>query len=333
MIVLCPKIFGHNGQEETGRKMKNKKMGGAAVGAGGKVLKFLKKNSIGYLFIMPVLIGMAWFTFYPMISSFIFSFLEYDMINPAKFIGLKNYIRAFTLDWDEVGNSLGVTAIYAVASITIDIVLSFLLAVALNRKVRGIRLLRTLYYLPVLIPAVVSSIIWVNLFDVEFGLANAILNAFGLPSYTWFSDGKSSMITLLFTGLFGLGGSLMLWISALNSIDTQYYEYAETEGANSFVKLIKITIPLCTPTFFYKLITGIIAALQNFTVSYVLSNSRAVTDDSLLFFAVNIYNKAFHQYRMGYASALSWILFVIIAALTLLVFRSQKKWVFYGEDN
>lgn len=313
--------------------MTSKRMNGFTENTGGKILKFIKKNYVGYLFVMPVIIGMLWFTFYPMISSFVFSFLDYDMINPAKFIGFKNYVRAFTLDWDVVGKSLGVTGVYAVASITIDIVLSFLLAVALNRKVRGIRFMRTLYYLPVLIPSVVSSIIWVNMFDVEFGIANAFLDLLGLPPYTWFADGKSSMITLLFTGLFGLGGSLMLWISALNSIDTQYYEFAETEGASAFTKLIKITIPLCTPTFFYKLVTGIIAALQNFTVSYVLSNSRAVTDDSLTFFSVNIYNKAFHQYRMGYASALSWILFVIIAVLTVLVFRSQKKWVFYGEDN
>ena len=291
-----------------------------------------KKYYAGYLFVLPVVLGMLLFTFVPMLSSLIYSFCEYDVVNPPKFIGFQNYIRAFTVYWEETGNSLKVTFLYAIVSIPLEIVLSFLLAVMLSQNIRGVRFFRTLYYLPCLIPGIVSSMLWVNIFDMQYGVANHLLNLVGLPSYTWFSSSDSAMITLIFTTLFGLGASLLLWVSAIKGIDTQYYEVAALEGAGPVTRLLKITVPMCTATIFYKLITGIIAALQVFTSAFVITNSRATPDGSLDFYSVVIYRKAFDMFRMGYASALAWVLFLIIAVLTAIVFVTNKNWVYYGEE-
>ena len=297
-----------------------------------KLSAWFKKYYSGYLFVLPVVLGMLIFTFIPMLSSLIYSFCDYDVVNPPTFVGLQNYIRAFTVYWAETGNSLKVTFIYALVSIPLEIVLSFLLAVLLSQNIRGVRLFRTIYYLPCLIPGIVSSILWVNIFDMQYGVANHLLELVGLPPYTWFSESHSAMPTLIFTSLFTLGASLLLWVSAIKSIDTQYYEVAVLEGAGPFTRLLKITVPMCTATIFYKLVTGIIAALQVFTSAFVITNSRATPDNALDFYAVVIYRKAFDMFRMGYASALAWILFIIIAILTFIVFKTNKNWVFYGEE-
>ena len=293
--------------------------------------KAIKKNFIGYIFIAPVLLGIFLFTLAPMLSSLYYSFFDFNMLSSPKNFGLQNYIQAFTSRRIAFYQSLKVTFTATLIGVPISLVGSFSLALFLNRQIKGIRFLRTCYYLPAIIPVVVSSLIWRVSLDYNYGLFNAILNLIGLPSATLFTKASSTMPTYIFLGFFGFGGGMILWIAQLKSIPEFYYEAAELDGAGYFRKLFKITIPMCTPVIFYNLIMGIIGNLQTFSSVYVLTNGTSGIQDSLLFYVMNIYNNAFTYLRMGYASALAWILFVIIGLLTFIVFKTSGL-VFYGED-
>lgn len=298
-----------------------------------KFCKAIKDNYAGWLFIMPTVLGILFFTVYPMLSSLYYSFFDYNIVSPPTNFGFQNYIRPFTTGWEDFGQSLKVTFVYSIVSIPLGLVLSFMLALFLNqKKIKGMRFFRLLYYLPVIIPAVVSSLLWKDILNEQTGLINSMLNAVGLPSFTFFNRAETSMPTLIFMGLFGLGGGMILWIASLKNIPDSLYEAADIEGAGYFSKLFKITIPMCTPVIFYNLITGVIGALQTFGGVFVLTGGGGGIDNSLLFYVMNVYNEAFSsRLAMGYASALSWILFLIIGILTVIMFRTSK-WVFYGEE-
>ena len=223
--------------------------------------------------------------------------------------------------------------IFLYAPIAVMMVLSFLLALLLNRNFKGIGVFRVLIYLPVVIPVTVSGIIWRNFTEVDFGLANAFLEALGLPRFTFFDAADTSMFSLIFFNLWGLGGGMILWLSALKNVPPALYEAAEIDGAGRGRRLISITIPMCTPMIFYNLIMNIIGSLQTFGSVYTLTGGSTGEENSLLFYLMKVYNDAFNFQgkTMGYACAESWVLFLIIAALTAVVFKTSK-WVFYGED-
>lgn len=294
--------------------------------------RYFKKNWVGLLYVSPVVIGILVFTLLPMATSLFDSFFKYDGITDREWNNFKNYIRPFTIDGETFYKSLGVTFLYSFVNIPLTMVLSFLLALFLNRKLKGIKIFRTLYYLPVVIPTVIYGLLWRNFTDVEYGLANSMLESIGLGAFPFLTSEKTAMVTLIFLNLFGLGGGMVLWIASLNGISPELYEACDLEGANGWQKLIYITVPMCTPMIFYNLIMGIIGSLQTFGNVFVLTNGRAGPNNSLLFYVINVYFTAFSTSpEIGYASALSWILFVIIGLFTLLVFRTSK-WVFYGED-
>lgn len=298
-----------------------------------RIGKAIKNNYTGWLFIMPTVLGVLLFTLYPMVSSLVYSFFDYNIVSPPQNFGLQNYIKPFTTGWKEFSRSLQVTVVYSVVSIPLNMVLSFALALLLNKDVKGMRFFRLLYYLPVIIPGVVSGLLWRDIMQPNGGIMNALFEKVGLPASKFFMDKHTAMPTFIFTGLFGLGGGMILWIASLKNIDPGLYEAADLEGANCFVKLFKITLPMCSPVIFYNLITGVIGALQTFGGVYVITGGGGGPDNSLLFYVMNIYNQAFSsRFSMGYASALSWILFLIIGALTLIMFKTSK-WVFYGGDE
>lgn len=297
-----------------------------------KINKAIANNYAGWLFIMPTVLGILFFTLYPMCSSLVYSFFDYNIVKPPENFGFQNYIKPFTDGWPEFSKSLEVTFVYSLVSIPLNMVLSFALALMLNQKARGMRFFRLLYYLPVIIPGVVSGLLWRDIMQPNGGIMNALLEAVGLPTSKFFMDKTTAMPTLIFTGLFGLGGGMILWIAALKNISPDLYEAADIEGANVFVKLFCITIPMCSPVIFYNLITGVIGALQTFGGVYVLTGGGGGVDNSLLFYVMNIYNQAFSsRFAMGYASALSWILFFIIGVLTFIMFKTSK-WVYYGGE-
>ena len=243
--------------------------------------------------------------------------------------GFHNYVNVFTnvILRDKFMKSLLHTGEYLIFSIIIGLVLSFLLALFLNQKLKGMSVYRVLYYLPNLLPPVCSAIVWADITDPLYGLGNSLLNSMGLPSYSFYADPSTAMPTFLVLSLWGLGGGLMLWIAQFQNIPDALYEAADIEGANAFKKCINITIPMSTPTIFYTLINSIIAGLQVFG-PYLITG--AGPDDSPLFFVTNIFINH-REFNMGLACALSWMLFLVIALLTLILFR-KSKWVFYGED-
>lgn len=292
-----------------------------------------KKEWQGWVFIAPVMVGIAVFTVLPMAESFYFSFFRwYNVISPPKGFGLYNYITMFKLD--HFWKSLKVTFTYSLISIPIYMVLSFMLAVLLNSKIRGVGIYRVLMYLPVIIPATVSGIIWRNFTDVEFGFANTMLTAVGLPPSQFFDAASSSMPTLIVMGLWNLGGGMVLWLSSLKNVSQELYEAAEIDGAGGIVKFFRITIPMCTPMIFYNLVMNIITSLQTCGSILVLTGGTSGADESLLFYLMKVYFDAFSLQgkTMGLACAESWFLFLIIAALTAVVFKTSR-WVFYGEEN
>lgn len=297
------------------------------------VKRYISKNYRGWLYVSPVVLGVLIFTLYPMISSLYDSFFSYNVLKPRVWNNFKNYIYPFTRDWEKFSKSLEVTGIYTVVHVTLSVTLSFALALMLNRKLKGIKIIRTLFYLPVMIPVVISGLMWRNVLDVEYGFLNSFLTQkLHFEPLTLLSSPKTSLVTVISLNFFSLGSSLLLWLSSMKGISAELYEYADIEGANVWTKIFKITVPMCSPMIFYNLIMGIITSLQTFNSVYVLTNGTAGPKDSLLFFVTNIYVTAFGKTpQIGYASALSWILFVIIGLLTTVVFKTSR-WVFYNEE-
>lgn len=290
------------------------------------------KSWHGWLFISPVLLGIAFFTFLPMAESFYFSFFRrYNVITAPEGFGLFNYKLMF--QQKDFWQSVKVTFLYTVTSIPLYMVLSFLLAVLLNSKIKGVGVYRVLIYLPVIIPVTVSGILWRNFTDVDFGLANEMLKSLGFGRSQFFESAKTAMPSLIAMGLWNLGGGMVLWLSALKNVPQNLYEAADIDGANAFTKLFRITIPMCTPMIFYNLIMNIIGSLQTFGSVVALTGGSAGEGNSLLFYLMKVYNDAFNisGKTMGLACAESWVLFAVIAILTAIVFKTSK-WVFYGEE-
>ena len=297
-----------------------------------KIKREWVKFFTGVLFASPVIIGILVFTYYPAVQSLYYSFTNYDMFNQKDFIWFANYEMIFTLDpdtWKVIANTL----IYAGVSVPLNLVLGFLLAQAANFKIKGITVYRTLFYLPVIIPAVASGLLFVDMFQVgPSGIFNNILGIIGLPELTWFSSAKTSLASFIFMNVWNVGGGMIIWLSCFKQIPVALYEAAELDGANAWNKLVHITVPMSTPIIFYNLITGIIGSLQ-VSSSLIVGGSRGKgVENSLYFIAVKIYNEAFKSINMGYASAFAWVLFLFIALLTVLIFK-RSKWVFYGGED
>ncbi|MDR0831865.1 MAG: sugar ABC transporter permease [Bacillales bacterium] len=292
---------------------------------------FVKKNINGWLFNLPLFIGLLVFTAIPMVMSLLYSFYETDGITAIP-VGFANYIRIFTLHDSQLPRILLNTIIYTLISIPLNLVLSYLLAVLLNTKVKGLGIFRVVYYLPVIIPGVVAGLLWKDIYDNTYGIFNKILSFFGIAPQTWFSDAKTAMASLLLMNVWGIGGGMILWLSAFKNIPAQLYESAKLDGAGPIRRFLHITIPLSTPMIFFNVITSIIGTLQyNGTLTFAGRAGRG-PDDSLYMYGVKIYNEAFVRSNVGYGSALSWVLLIVVGLITLVLFKTSK-WVFYGEDS
>ncbi len=285
-----------------------------------------------FAFVLPVVIGILLFTLAPMISSLLYSFTRTftTVKGMGEWVGLENYKNIFTVYWKEIGESLGITFLYTLISLPLNLVLSFALALFLAKDIRGIRVFRVIYYLPVMLPAVVSGILWSSLANSSDTSAfNAILIQLHLPTYSFYDSGDTAMTTFILMGLFNIGGNMILWIAQIKAIPDSMYEVADLEGANGFVRLFRIIIPMCTPMIFYNLIMGIINSLQVFN-GVITLNIEPEGKEALDFIVVQIYD-FYTSTDLSMACALSWILFVIIAVISGLTFRFNK-WVYYGEE-
>lgn len=286
-----------------------------------------KKARLGVLFTLPWIVGLLVFYAYPLISSIYYSLTTYSILSPGKFIGLRNYSNLFSdpLFWKSVSNTLYFTAI----SVPVNIVVGIIIALLLNQKIRGVGLYRTIFFIPTLVPIVATATVWKFLMDSQYGLFNQMLNMLGMASIPWLTSEVYSKLSLVMIAAWGVGQAIIINLAGLQDISPTYYEAAEVDGATGWQKMRNITLPLLTPVIFYNVVMGTINALQSFTLPYAITGGEGTPVNSLLFYVMYLYNNAFGYMKMGYASAMAWILFVIIMALTLVIFGSSKRWVHY----
>ncbi|WP_107726954.1 carbohydrate ABC transporter permease [Desmospora activa] len=286
---------------------------------------------LGLAFASPFITGFLFLTVIPFVQSFYFSFTEYDIFTDAKWVGFDNYIRIF--QDENFYKALGNTFFMAFIAVPISLLVSLLIALLLNMKVKGIALYRTVYYLPTVIPGVAGSILWLWIFNPEMGILNTVLRYLHLPDPAWLMDPAFTKPSLIIMGLFGSGGGALIYLAALQGIPKDFYEAASIDGANWWHKFYAIILPALSPVTLFQLIMGLIGAFQIFTESVILTGGAlGGPDQSLLFYAVYLYNEAFVNLNMGYASALAWILFVIVMLITVVIFKSSLRWVYYGGE-
>lgn len=311
--------------------MKGKLISGPKTGGSGKKSWITKQQTKwGYIFIAPALLGMALFSIGPILFSLAISFTKWDIVTPMEFIGLGNYSRLFQ---DElVLKSIWATLYYTLLTVPTTLVVTFLMALLLNTKIKGMSVFRTIIYIPSIIPVVASSAVWMYLYNPIYGLFDTILRNIGMAPVDFLFDRKAVIPSLAFMAVWGAGNTVVIYLAGLQGISGELLEAAEVDGANALQKLFKIKIPMMTPIIFYNLIMGIINCMQTFTQAYIMTEGGP--ENTSLFYALLLYRTAFKNSEMGYAASMSWVLFVIIGILTLLFFRTSGKWVYYesGDD-
>jgi len=279
----------------------------------------------GYVFISPWLVGFVLFTAGPMLASIVLSLMEWELIVPPTFVGLGNFRQLMADRY--VSISLYNTAYYTFLSVPLHLITALIAAILMNQRVRFISYYRTLYYLPSVTPAVASALLWSFVFNPDYGLANAVLQMFGLPAQGWFFDPALAKPTFILVSLWNLGSAMVIFLAGLQGIPDTLYEAASIDGANWLAKFWSITLPMLSPVIFFNLVMGIIASFQVFTGAYIITNGGPA--DATLFYVLYLYRNAFQFFRMGYASALAWVLFLIILVFTLLQLRLARRWVYY----
>lgn len=290
-----------------------------------------KQFWLGLAFASPFIIGFLFLTVIPFLQSLYFSFTEYDIFTPPKWIGLDNYIKIF--HDESFYKALSNTFYMAFIAVPITLVANLLIALLLNMKVKGIAFYRTIYYLPTVVPAIATSILWLWILNPDMGILNTFLRKVGLPDPAWLLDPSFTKPSLIIMGLFASGGGALIYLAALQGIPKEFYEAAEIDGANWWHKLRYIILPALSPVTLFQLIMGLIGAFQIFTESFILTGGAlGGPDQSMLFYAVYLYNEAFANLNMGYASALAWILFVIVVLITVVIFKTSLRWVYYGGE-
>ncbi|MEZ4733705.1 MAG: sugar ABC transporter permease [Caldilineaceae bacterium] len=279
----------------------------------------------GYLMVGFWLVGFLIFTAGPILASMGLSFTAWDLIADPKWAGWSNY-RTLLKD-DLIHVSLWNTLYFTAVLVPLSTIGALLLALAMNLPLRGIRLYRTLYYLPSITPAVATTLLWLLIFQPEFGVANYLLRQVGLPKQLWLMDPDLAKPILILIALWGVGGSIPIFLAGLQAIPPELYEAAEIDGSNRWNSFRRVTLPLLTPVIFFSVITGIIGSFQVFTSAYIATDGGP--ENATLFYVLLLYRNAFQYFKMGYASAMAWLLFVIVLLFTILQFRLARHWVHY----
>jgi oligogalacturonide transport system permease protein len=289
----------------------------------------MENKNIGLLYIFPWLIGLFIFTIYPFVTSLILSFTNYNIINMPRFIGLSNYINMFH---DSIfKTSLLATIEFVIITVPLKLIFSLLIAYILNFKLRGINFFRTAYYLPSILGGNVAiAVMWQFLFA-QNGLVNQFLTLFHVKPVGWFSNALGALFTISALRIWEFGSTMIIFLAGLKDIPQELYEAAAVDGAGKVRTFFKVTIPLLTPIIFFNLVMQLIQAFQEFNGPYLITNGGPLYKTYLL--GMMIYDNSFKYFKMGYASAISWFLFVIIMIFTMFVFKSSKYWVFYADEG
>lgn len=297
-----------------------------------KYKKKLKQGSslTGWLFALPWVLGIIMFYFFPLISSFYYSLTTYSILQPGEFVGFANYVNLMSDDlfWTSIYN----TIYYAVLYVPLSIIFGVALALFLNMKVKGMGIYRTIFFLPTLVPHVALAVLWMWLLNPGFGLVNGFLDTIGISGPNWLGSMTWSKPSLILMSLWTIGQPVIIYLAGLGDISQDLYDSADVDGANWFQKTTKITLPLLTPVIFFNLVMGAIGAFQQFTLPYTLTQGQGSPANTLTFYVMHLYDNAFKYFKMGYGSAMAWILFIIIMVFTAIIFVSSKKWVHYQED-
>lgn len=281
-----------------------------------------------YLFISPWLLGFFTFSLGPMLASAWYSLTDWNMFNQASFVGLSNYTKLLTRDPRFI-KSLGNTFFYAFLTVPLSLLLSLFLTFLLTRSVKGMKFFRTVYYLPVLVPLTAVAFVFFWIFNTQIGIVNRFLSIFNIAPLSWLYSEHLIKWVIVFMGLWQVGNSLLLTLSAVQGVPRDLYEAAALDGAGNIRQFLSITIPLVSPVLFFNLITSIIGSLQVFTQSYVLTDGFYKPNNAALMMSNYLYQKGFADFEMGYACALGWIIFVIVICFSAILFRSSALFVFY----
>ena len=281
----------------------------------------------GLMFVSPWLLGFLLWTLYPLLSSAYYSFTRYDLIKPPIWIGLGNFKEIFTDDprfWTVVYN----TIFYVGLSVPLGVIVAFLLATLLNTKIVARSTFRAIFYIPAIVPAVCSAMVWLFIYNNQYGVINNILRGLGQPIIPFLSSVEWAKPSLIVISIWATGTAVVIFLAALQDVPRTLYEAATVDGANSWHKFRHITLPMCSPIILYSLVIGIIGGFSTFLMPYLLTNGGPMA--STEFYAMNLYRQAFEFFRMGKASALAWIMAITVALMTALLFKTSGSWVFYG---
>lgn len=288
-------------------------------------------NLVGWGFALPAVLGFLILNLIPMLLSAYYSFCNYGIIGTPEWIGLDNYIALFTGKENTFWISVRCTALYAIMAVPANLVFAFAIAILLNRDMKGRAFFRSLFYLPCILPAVASSFVWILLMNPDFGLFNMILEFLHLPQSQFFWGKNSVLPSIVFMGIWSTGSTQVIFLAGLQDIPRVYYEALEIDGGNAWHKFRHITLPMISPTMFFNLVMGIIGALQVFSQAYIITEGGP--NNASLFYVYNLWREAFRYMEMGVASAMAWILFLVVLVLTVIVFKTSNKWVYYEGGN
>jgi len=304
----------------------------AAPALGDRIRRELRRSGPGYLFLLPWLIGFFVLTLGPTLASLYLSFTNYDLLTTPRWTGLGNYEYAFTQD-ERLGNALRVTFTYVLWSVPLKLAAALGLAMVLDRSVRAVGIYRATFYLPSLLGASVAiAVLWRQIFGGE-GLVNQLLATVGIHGPAWVSHPSYALSTLVILAVWQFGSPMIIFLAGLRQIPQDLYEAASMEGASGWRQFWKITLPLLAPVIFFNLVLQTIEGFKAFTQAFIVSGGTGGPIDSTLFYSLYLYQEAFANFRMGYASALAWILLVIIAVFTAVAFGTSKYWVYYEDEG
>jgi len=282
-----------------------------------------------WVFVAPVVLGIGIFQLYPTLFSLYVSLTDWNLLTPPRWVGLSNYVDLFTVDRFFYQTLIN-TATYALGTVLPGLALGMFFAVLLNRNIRGQQIYRAIYFVPVVAPAVALAILWAWLYDPNFGLINSVLRIVGIHGPPWLGSTHWAMPAVIIEAIWaGLGFNIVIFLAGLQGISREYYEAAAIDGANAAQQFGSITLPLLSPVTFFLLVTGVIGAWQDFTITYVMTGGGPAGATQLI--VLYLYTQAFRNQHMGVASALAYTVFVVIVALTVLNFALSRKWVFYEE--
>ncbi|MCF7754933.1 sugar ABC transporter permease [Paenibacillus xylanexedens] len=291
-----------------------------------------QQNTTAYLFLLPWLIGLFCLTLGPMVASLYLSMTKFNLLSSPTWTGLSNYVHIFTED-DTFRRSLGLTFYYVFISVPLRLAFALLVAMALNKGIRALGIYRTVYYIPSLLGGSVAiAIVWRQLFEGN-GLVNQFLSWFGISGPSWIAHPNYVVYTIITLSVWQFGSAMVIFLAGLKQIPADLYEASDVDGAGKIRQFFGITLPMLSPVIFFNLIMSMINSFQAFTPAYVIGDGRGGPLDATMFYTLYLYLKGFSFFDMGYASALAWIMLVIIGVFTAIVFVTSRFWVFYGDNQ